>query len=73
MPFGQQAEDTVATNYFGTRHLCEALFPLLRRGARVVNVSSRIGLLSFVANGSQLRQRLANDDLSLEELDGWGD
>ena len=33
-PFGEQARVTNATNYFGLVNICDALFPLLRAGAR---------------------------------------
>jgi len=42
-PFCLQAKETIRVNYFGTRSVCEELFPLLRPGARVVNVSSSSG------------------------------
>ena len=42
-PFFEQAENTVRINYFGTLNVCRELFPLLRPGARVVNVSSSCG------------------------------
>ena len=33
------------TNYWATKKVCESFFPLLRDGARVVNVSSSAGFL----------------------------
>jgi len=33
-PFGQQAEDTIAINYTGTKRICDALFPLLKPHSR---------------------------------------
>ncbi len=71
VPHAVQVESTVRTNYFGARRLLEALLPLLRGGGRVVNVSSGAGLLNKVAEGSQLRKRLASRNLSLEELDRY--
>ncbi len=35
-PFGDQAELTAQTNFFGTINVCNALFPLLRDHARFV-------------------------------------
>ncbi|CAF4445219.1 unnamed protein product, partial [Adineta steineri] len=35
-PFGDQAEITAQTNFFGTINVCNALFPLLRDHARLV-------------------------------------
>lgn len=37
-PFGDQAEITAQTNFFGTINVCNALFPLLRDHARFVVV-----------------------------------
>ena len=51
------------------KNTCEHLFPLLRSGARVVNVSSSCGFLHRIPDES-LKQKLANDNLTSEELDG---
>ncbi|OQV15626.1 Carbonyl reductase [NADPH] 1 [Hypsibius exemplaris] len=66
-PFSEQAENTVAIDFFGTLNVCEILFPLLRPHARVVNVSSRAGDVGKLTN-SALLLRITSDDLSLEEL-----
>jgi len=42
-PFEEQAEVTNRVNYFGTKNVSNALIPLLRPHARVVNVSSLMG------------------------------
>ena len=42
-PFSQQVEDSMKTNFWGTLAVCEALFPILKPGARVSHVSSRGG------------------------------
>lgn len=42
------AQKVVATNYYGTKNMIKAMIPLMRHsaaGARVVNVSSRLGRL----------------------------
>ncbi|KAA0203609.1 hypothetical protein HAZT_HAZT008226 [Hyalella azteca] len=67
-PYGVQAEHTVRVNYFGLQAVCNALFPLLRPHARVVNVSSSVGHLSWV-NGEELRRQLADPALTVEQLD----
>ena len=68
--FGHQAEVTLRTNYFNTKTVCDHMFPLLRSGARVVNVSSSCGFLKHVP-GDDLRQKLSKSDSSLtvDELD----
>lgn len=43
------AEQVIATNYVGTKNMIKALTPLMRPsavGARIVNVSSRLGRLN---------------------------
>jgi len=69
-PIHVQAKDTIAVNYFGSKQCCEILFPLLRDGARVVNVSSSCGFLQRILS-PELRAKLASSDTSLEvnELD----
>jgi carbonyl reductase 1 len=42
-PFAEQAEVTNRVNYNGTKNVSNALLPLLRPHARVVNVSSLMG------------------------------
>ena len=49
--FGEQAEVTLATNYWATKEACDILFPILRDGARVVNVSSSAGELMAEIGG----------------------
>ena len=68
-PFGLQAKVTIATNYFSVKNTCEHLFPLLKSGARVVNVSSSAGFLIRIQDKS-LKQKFANENLTYEELDG---
>ena len=41
--FPEQAERTVAVNYFGTRAMCRAMLPILKPRGRLVQVSSRAG------------------------------
>uniref|UniRef100_A0A023GHB1 carbonyl reductase (NADPH) n=1 Tax=Amblyomma triste TaxID=251400 RepID=A0A023GHB1_AMBTT len=66
-PFGEQAEVTVKTNFFGTLNVCKELFPLLRPHARVVNVSSMLGMLKKIP-GEELKKKLSNPNITLEEL-----
>ena len=68
-PFAVQAVNTIRINFTGTLNLCNALFPLLRPHARVVNVSSRAGLLNVVKDEA-IRNRLQSDDLTVSELVG---
>jgi len=71
-PFAEQAKVTVETNFGGTRRVCNQLFSLLRRGGRVVNVTSNCGHLSKIRGDEPtaglLRDRLASKELTEEEL-----
>jgi len=71
-PFAEQAQVSVEANFGGTRKVCRQLFPLLRQGARVVNVSSNCGHLSKIKGeepaAGLLRDRLASEELTEEEL-----
>ncbi|CAH1404201.1 unnamed protein product [Nezara viridula] len=66
-PFGEQAEVTLRVNFFGLINVCNALFPLLRPHARVVNVSSASGFLGRVP-GEDLRKTLGDPNLTLKDL-----
>ena len=61
---------TLQTNYFNTKLACEELFPLLRSGARVVNLSSSAGYLPRIPS-DDLKKKFASSDstLTVEELD----
>lgn len=67
MPLGKEAEDTMNTNFFGTLNVCKELFPLIRSNGRVVNVSSRLGLLGQVSS-EELKNKIKNDNLTEDEL-----
>ncbi|TSL04229.1 Carbonyl reductase [NADPH] 1 [Bagarius yarrelli] len=67
-PFGEQAEVTMRTNFWGTLWVCRALFPLLRANARVVNVSSFVSKRSLEKCSPELKANLRRTDLSEEEL-----
>ena len=74
-PMHVQAKVTIQTNYFGTKQTCDILFPILKPGARVVNVSSSAGFLLNVCGdepvAGELRNKLASSDstLTVEDLD----
>jgi len=67
VPFEQQARPTVATNYFGTLQVCEAFFPLIKPGGKVVNLASRAGHLKVVKS-QQLLDKLQSPSLTVDEL-----
>ncbi|XP_014275782.1 carbonyl reductase [NADPH] 1 [Halyomorpha halys] len=66
-PFGEQAEVTMRVNFFAMIDVCNALFPLLRPHARVVNMSSALGFLQRVP-GEHLRKKLGDPNLTVDEL-----
>jgi len=70
--FGEQAENTIRVNFFETLDVCKELFPLLRKQARVVNVSSSAGHLLKI-NGaepaaSELRKRFSDPDATEDQI-----
>ncbi|KAK7072778.1 hypothetical protein SK128_004133 [Halocaridina rubra] len=71
-PFSEQAENTIRVNFFGTLNVCHALFPLLRPGARVSNVSSSAGHLLAIRGdepaASELRKKFSSPTLTEDEL-----
>lgn len=62
-----QAERTLFVNYFSFLSSCEILFPLLRDGARVVNMSTRDAHLSRIPS-PELKKRLQDPNLTVPEL-----
>ncbi|XP_021731688.1 carbonyl reductase [NADPH] 1-like [Chenopodium quinoa] len=70
----EHAEQVINTNYYGTKNLTDSMIPLMKPssfGARIVNVSSRLGRLNGRRNRIEdvsLREQLSNDDLLTEEL-----
>jgi len=65
------AKEGLQTNYYGTKHVTEALLPLLQSSSdgRVVNVSSGFGLLRYFRS-EELKQELNDaDNLTEERLD----
>ena len=53
--YNQIAKVNMDINYWGTRRVCELLGPMLRKGARVVMVSSTAGWLGHLVTPSILR------------------
>lgn len=63
----KEIEATIRVNFFGTLNLCNALFPLLRPHARVVNVASVTGMLSYVKNEG-IRNRFTDENATLQDI-----
>lgn len=66
---GHQAKVTIKTNYFSVKDTCDILFPILRDGARVVNLSSVAGFLPAIKGkepaSGELRAKFASSDSTL--------
>ncbi|CAL5069070.1 unnamed protein product [Urochloa decumbens] len=65
------AREGVQINYYGTKHVIEALLPLLQASSdgRIVNVSSDAGLLRHIRNEELKRELSDIDSLTEERLD----
>lgn len=59
VPFYTQAEVSTAINYRGTRTVCETFAPLMKKGGRVVNISSSLGRLNIIESDA-LKKRWLN-------------
>ena len=59
VPFHTQAEVSVGINYRATRTMCEAFAPLIKKGGRIVNVSSTLGTLSIIESDALKKRWLA--------------
>jgi len=74
-PVAVQARTTLRTNYLGTKEMLENFLPILKPGARVVNLSSSCGFLGKLDNcvnkekGKIIKDKLASDALTIEDLD----
>lgn len=68
-PFAQQAEVTMATNFWGTLDVCKKLFPLLKPYARVVNVSSFVSNMTAKKCSDELRKRFLSPDLTMAQVE----
>ncbi|VAI70431.1 unnamed protein product [Triticum turgidum subsp. durum] len=66
------ARKAVETNYYGTKHVIQALLPLLLQSSsqgRIVNVSSEYGLLRLIRNEEVRRDLNDIHNLTEERLD----
>ncbi|KAJ8946454.1 hypothetical protein NQ318_014442 [Aromia moschata] len=61
----EEAEKTLEVNYYGTLRVCQALFPLLRNNARVVNISSASGRLCNIPS-ADLKAKFNDPNLTFE-------
>ncbi|XP_004503038.1 (+)-neomenthol dehydrogenase [Cicer arietinum] len=70
----ENARKVMETNYYGTKRMIEAMMPLMKpsaAGARIVNVSSRLGRLNGKRNrieNEDMREKLSDVESLSEEL-----
>eukprot|EP00038_Savillea_parva_P027242 m.58411 g.58411 ORF g.58411 m.58411 type:complete len:320 (-) comp7822_c1_seq2:1592-2551(-) len=64
----EQAEKTLAINYYGTKAMSYAMLPLMNQDGRVVNVGSRAGVLSKFS--PELQAKFLDPNLKEKDLDG---
>ncbi|KAK9278016.1 hypothetical protein L1049_027573 [Liquidambar formosana] len=68
------AQKVVATNYYGTKSMIQDMIPLMKpsaSGARIVNVSSRLGRLNGRRNVKELIDRTVSTFLQQVEEGNW--
>uniref|UniRef100_A0A0B7ART3 carbonyl reductase (NADPH) n=2 Tax=Arion vulgaris TaxID=1028688 RepID=A0A0B7ART3_9EUPU len=68
VPFEDQAEVTLKTNYFDTLSVCEILFPILRPHARVVNLTSMMSPITLARCSDELKTRFTDPTITMEGL-----
>jgi NAD(P)-dependent dehydrogenase (short-subunit alcohol dehydrogenase family) len=67
--FGKGFGPTLATNYHGTRNVCEAFLPLLAPGGRLVNIASASAPM-FVASCTEGQRRtFTKPDVTLADIE----
>ncbi|XP_045149454.1 carbonyl reductase [NADPH] 1-like [Echinops telfairi] len=67
-PFHIQAEVTLKTNFFSTRHVYTELLPLIKPQGRVLNVSSMVSLRALKSCSPELQQKFCSDTITEEKL-----
>ncbi|GAP82652.2 putative short-chain dehydrogenase reductase SDR [Rosellinia necatrix] len=62
----EQRKEMYETNFYGTMRVCQAFLPLMRKGGRIVNLSSQSGQLKYMA--PHLRKLFLEPDLTLNQV-----
>ncbi|KAJ3647386.1 hypothetical protein Zmor_019265 [Zophobas morio] len=66
-PFSEQAVITNSVNYYATLKVCDILFPILKKNAKVIHVSSSEGHLSKIPSAT-LRSQFNDPSLTVPKL-----
>jgi len=64
-PFSEQARGTINNDFFGTHHVCNTFFPILKNNARVVNVSAQTVERVYPKLSSELKAKFCDTNLSM--------
>ncbi|XP_028656530.1 carbonyl reductase [NADPH] 1 [Erpetoichthys calabaricus] len=67
-PFGNQAEETLRTNFFATRDICREFLPIIKPSGRVVNIASIAGSMALRQCSQALKEKFRSEDITEEEL-----
>ncbi|XP_028680924.2 carbonyl reductase 1-like [Erpetoichthys calabaricus] len=67
-PFGEQAEVTMQTNFYGTMQVLHSLLPLVKPQGRVVNVSSIASKRALCQCSPTLQARFRDSSIGEEDL-----
>ena len=68
VPMAKKAEDCVRTNYIGTVDASRILFPVVRDGGRIVNVSSTLSIMYLKKLSDENQKFFRSKSLTEEEL-----
>lgn len=68
-PLARQVKETMAVNFRGCLNCCKLLFPLLRPGARVVNLTSMYCRSTLRYCAPSLKARFTSMDMTMPELE----
>ena len=66
-PFKVQAENTLRINFFSTLNVSNEFFKILRPHARVLNVSSRAGVLTWLAD-ADIIAKLSSEKTNIDDI-----
>jgi len=76
LPPAEQAKNTIECNFFAQLHVIDAMLPLMKPNGRIVNMSSRMGLIDGYpiwnvagVSSATLKQDLLNPNLTLSRLE----
>lgn len=66
IPYADQVEKTLSTNFNGVLRMCETMLPLMKRNSRIVNVTSRLGSMKLY--GKEIQSKICSKNLDRDGL-----